>query len=217
MCAGTCPCPKTIETSTSTSVITEDTHSTDPTNPCPSVPAPLALLCYLVSAASTNCKRAGSQKHAPSCPVCEAKRALRGCTVSNDGLASLTRFECQDKWRWGTTQTADRCTWVAVMLEYIFTFGFQFQASFLNKAMTVGALTRRFLPARTEASRHCVPCSQWLTPGRGFKALGGLPRAESFARIMVACLTIAEQFSQLPLAKRVKPSAAIVPLWDKTV
>ena len=36
-------------------------------------------------------------------------------------------------------------------------------------------------------------------------------------RIMVACLTTADQSSQPPLAKRVKPSAVVVPLWDKMV
>ena len=41
----------------------------------------------------------------------------------------------------------------------------------------------------------------------------GLPRAEK-DRIRVACLTVAEQFSelpQLPLAKRVKPSTVVLP------
>ena len=150
---------------------------------------------------------------------------LRGCAVSDDVLASLTRFVCQDKWRWGTKQTADRCTWVAVMLEYIFTFGFQ--ASFLSKAMTVGVLTRRFRDGFLHVLKHhgiVCPAVNGLRHlrsfGRGFKALSGFTASREFChrdRIMVACLTIAEQFSQLPLAKRVKPSAAVVPLWDKIV
>ena len=77
---------------------------------------------------------------------------LRGCAAGDDVLASLRRFVCQDKWRWGTKQTADRCTWVAVMLEYIFTCGFQ--GSFLNKALTAGVLTRRFRDGFLHVLKH---------------------------------------------------------------
>ena len=150
---------------------------------------------------------------------------LRGCAAGDDVLASLRRFVCQGKWRWGTKQTADRCTWVAVMLEYIFTCGFQ--GSFLNKALTAGVLTRRFRDGFLHVLKHhgtVCPAVNGLRHlksfGRGFKALSGFTASREFChrdRFMVACLTDAEQFSQLPRAKRVKPSAAVVLLWDKIV
>ena len=95
--------------------------------------------------------------------------------------------------------------------------------------MTVGVLTRRFRDGFLHVlKRHDIVCPavnglrNLRSFGRGFKALSGFTGSREFChrdRIMVACLTIAEQFSQLLLAKRVKvkPSAAVVPLWDEIV
>ena len=106
------------------------------------------------------------------------------------------------------------------MLEYIFTFGFQ--ASFLNKAMTVGVLTRRFRDGFLNVVKHHgIVCPGHLRSfGRGFKALSRFTARREVChrdRIVIACLTIAEEFSQLPLAKQVRPSAAVAPFWDKIV
>ena len=87
--------------------------------------------------------------------------------------------------------------WVAVMLEYVFTFGFQ--AICLNIATTQGVLTRRFRDCFRHVLKHhgivwpAVTGSRHLMSfGRGFKPLSGFAASREFChkdRTMVACLT----------------------------
>ena len=130
-----------------------------------------------------------------------------------------------DRWRWGSTSTVDRCTWVAKMLEYLYTFGFQ--RSFLSRTMSVGVLARRFRDGFLHVLKHhgtaCPTVSgrrHLRSFGIGFESLSGLAASRDFVhkdRILVTCLKIAEQTSHLNLAKRAKPSAVIIPNWDQTM
>ena len=150
---------------------------------------------------------------------------ISGCCVSDAVIGSLTEFVCQDRWRWGSTSTVDRCTWVAMMLEYLYTFGFQ--GSFLSRTMSVGVLARRFRDGFLHVLKHhgtACPTVSGLRHlrsfGIGFKSLSGLAVSRDFVhkdRILVTCLKIAEQTSHLNLAKRAKPSAVIIPNWDQTM
>ena len=131
---------------------------------------------------------------------------------------------CQDRWRWGSTSTVDRCTWVVMMLEYLYTFGFQ--GSFLSRTMSVGVLARRcdgFLHVLKHHGTACPTVSGLchLSPfGIGFKSLSGLAASRDFVhkdRILVTCLKLAEQISHLNLVKWAKPTADIIPNWDQTM
>ena len=77
---------------------------------------------------------------------------ISDCCVSDAVIGSLTEFVCQDRWCWGSTSTVDRCTWLVMMLEYLYTFGFQ--GSFLSRTMSVGVLARRFRDGFLHVLKH---------------------------------------------------------------